>query len=97
MTGAGSTTILLFCCAVEHIYLRCSCENVLVEVQYTVITRNMSSMSGSGGNRGGNCGEKRDGREKRDYRKEVKLRKYTLQQEKKEVVARSADGGGGWW
>ena len=49
-------------------------------------------MSGSGGNRGGNFGEKRGGREKCDYRKRVKLRKYTLQ-EKKEMVARSADGG----
>ena len=46
---------------------------------------NMSSVSGSGGNRGGNSGEKRGGREKRDYRKGVKLRKYTLQ-EKKEMV-----------
>ena len=31
-------------------------------------------------------GEKRGGREKRDYRNGVKLRKYTLQ-EKKEMVA----------
>ena len=42
-------------------------------------------MSGSGGNRSGNCGEKRGGREKHDYHKGVKLRKYTLQ-EKKEMV-----------
>ena len=46
-----------------------------MEVQYTVITNNMSYMSG----------EKRGGQEKRDYRKRVKLRKYKLQ-EKKEMV-----------
>lgn len=45
----------------------------------------MSSMSGSGGNHGGNRGEKCGGREKRDYCKEKKLRKYTLQ-ENKEMV-----------
>ena len=52
---------------------------------------NMSSVSGSGGNRGGNSGEKRGGREKRDYRKGVKLRKYTLQ-EKKEMVQMMDNG-----
>ncbi|XP_045128616.1 tigger transposable element-derived protein 1-like [Portunus trituberculatus] len=51
----------------------------------------MSSVSGSGGNRGGNSGEKRGGREKREYRKGVKLRKYTLQ-EKKEMVQMMNNG-----
>ena len=40
-------------------------------------------MSGSGGNRGRNCGEKRGGREKRDHRKGMKLRKYTLQEKER--------------
>ena len=42
-------------------------------------------MNGSGGNCSGSDGGKRGGREKRDYRKGMKLRKYTLQ-EKKEMV-----------
>ncbi|XP_045127730.1 tigger transposable element-derived protein 1-like [Portunus trituberculatus] len=51
----------------------------------------MSSVSGSGENHGGNSGEKRGGREKREYRKGVKLRKYTLQ-EKKEMVQMMNNG-----